>query len=281
MARRLGEVTQKPQKQGENAMMLRLAVLSIAAAGAVASVNSALASEQGARGILERYAVDYLSDPNLTAPMIFGVKVGEDFYTVDVAPPEGRSKPRQNVRVGVPEKPTFYFTIESEAVLERLDRGEIAALTLMGKAFESDYAPMDVEVMDGYEPAADFGDMLLPFIFHFWTRGTPEVIRFSSEATRFVHGTNLGVFYYQPGLRSAWFEIKPGEHVNENPDSRTNPFPSLIIMVRGEATARIDGVDKVFREGEAIFVPPGVSHEFLNDGDAPAFGFLFMFGDGA
>jgi mannose-6-phosphate isomerase-like protein (cupin superfamily) len=135
--------------------------------------------------------------------------------------------------------------------------------------------------MEGFEPPEDFGEKLLPLIFHFWTKGNPEIVRTTPEATRFVHGTNLGVLYYQPGFRSAWFDIRPGEHVNEDPGSRSNPFPTMVIMVRGEATARIDGVDTPFREGEAMLIPAGVSHEFLNEGGKPAFGFLFMFGEGA
>lgn len=247
---------------------LALAAASLAASGASAS--------EGALSILNAYAADYAEDPTLKEPVSFGVRVGEDFYTVDVAP-KGPAKARE----GAPKTPTFYFTIESEDYLRKVERGEFAALTLMGKAFESDVTPMDFDVMDGFEPPEDFGAKLLPLIFHFWTKGKPEIVSTTPEATRFVHGTNLGVLYYQPGFRSAWFNIRPGDHVNENPDSRTNPFPTLIIMTRGAATARIDGVDTPFREGEAMLIPAGVSHEFLNEGEAPAFGYIVMFGDGA
>lgn len=248
---------------------LELAAACFAAAGEAAAADPALS-------ILNAYAADYAQDPTLKEPVSFGVRIGDDFYTVYVAPnaPAGARK-------GAPKSPTFYFKLDSEDYLKKLERGEFAALTLMGKAFESDYAPMDIEVMEGFEPPADFGEKLLPLIFHFWTKGNPEIVRTTPEATRFVHGTNLGVLYYQQGFRSAWFNIRQGEHVNEDPGSRANPFPTMVIMVRGEATARIDGVDTPFREGEAMLIPAGVSHEFLNEGDKPAFGFLFMFGEGA
>ncbi len=242
---------------------------SFAAGAEAAPASSALS-------ILKEYAADYAEDPTLTEPVVFGVRIGDDFYTVDAAP-HGKA----GVRKGAPKTPTFYFTIESEDYLEKLERGDFTALTLMGKAIETDVTPMDFAMMEGFEPPADFSATLLPLIFHFWTKGQPEIVRTAPEATRFVHGANLGVLYYQPGLRSAWFDIRPGQHVNEDPESRANPFPSLFIMVRGEATARIGGVDRPFREGEAMLVPAGVSHEFLNEGDQPAFGFLFMFGDGA
>lgn len=249
--------------------------LGLAFAAACLAAGEAAAADQ-ALSILNAYAADYAEDPTLKEAVSFGVRVGDEFYTVDVAP-HGPAKASK----GAPQSPTFYFTIESEEYLKKIERGEFAALTLMGKAFESDVTPMDFAAMDGFEPPEDFGEKLLPLIFHFWTKGKPEIVRTTPEATRFVHGTNLGVLYYQPGFRSAWFNIRPGDHVNENPDSRTNPFPTLVIMARGAATARIDGVDTPFREGEAMLIPAGVSHEFLNDGDSPAFGYIVMFGEGA
>jgi mannose-6-phosphate isomerase-like protein (cupin superfamily) len=140
---------------------------------------------------------------------------------------------------------------------------------------------MDIDAMEGFAPPEDFGDTIIPFTFHFWTKGAPEIVPFSPEMTRRTHGTNAGVFYYQPGLRSGWFDVRPGEHVNENEKSRDNPFPSMFIMLEGELTAIVGGVETAFKAGNMMFVPAGVSHEFINNTGKPAFGFLFMFGDGA
>lgn len=46
-------------------------------------------------------------------------------------------------------------------------------------------------------------------------------------------------------------------------------------------TARIEGVDTVFEEGHFMIVPPGVSHEFINNTGSNVHFLLFMFGDGA
>ncbi|MEZ5892002.1 MAG: cupin domain-containing protein [Parvularculaceae bacterium] len=184
-------------------------------------------------------------------------------------------------RLQAPKAPTFFFTVEDSAFLNRVYAGELNALTAMAKAFSSDAAPMDIDAMEGFQPADDFGDWVIPFTFHFWTRGNPETVAFGPEMTRVTHGANLGVFYYQPGLRSAWFDIRPGQHVNENENSRDNPFPSMVIMIRGEATAIIGGEISTLKEGTMMFIPAGVSHEFINEGTESAFGFLFMFGEGA
>ena len=236
------------------------------------------AAEDANQAILNEFAEDYVHDVTLKTARTFGVEIGDDFYTVSVDP-EGDGA--WEVTQGAPADPTFYFTLQDERVLATLVSGEKNALTLMAKAFSSDVTPMDMEVQEGFEPDENFLSEVLSTAFHFWTMGKPEIVKFSPEATRFTHGANMGVFYYQPGFRSGWFSIDPGHHVNEDENSRTNPFPTLMILIEGSITARIDGSDMEFSAGEAMMIPPEVSHEFLNQSDASAFGFLFMFGDGA
>ena len=258
-------------------MMMRLfkglaAVAALAPMTAKAETTDAALSDMS---ILAAYAEDYRHDLTFTDAVTFGVKVADDFYTINV------TAEKSDVTRGEPQTPSFYFTIKNSAYLNKLNNGEYAALTLMGKAFSSDVTPMDVEMMEGFQPDADFGDGLLPFIFHFWTRGTPEMVKFSADATRVVHGANLGVLYYQPGLRSGWFDIRPGQHVNEDEASRTNPFPSMLIVIEGEVEALIGDETFNFEAGNMMLIPAGVSHQFINRGKESAFGFLFMFGDGA
>lgn len=255
--------------------------IGLAAVALAALASPAYAAGTSDLSILKSYAADFEKDPSLTKPVVFGVRVGEVFYTVDARPAGDGAPARVSVAKGAPRTPTFFFTVESGDYLAKVAGGDFNALTSMAKAFSTDYAPMDIDAMDGYQPADDFGDWVVPFAFHFWTKGLPEIVPFAPEKTRFTHGANAGVFYYQPGLRSGWFDIRPGQHVNENENSRTNPFPSMFIMTGGEVTAIIGGERRLFKAGEMMFVPPDVSHEFLNEGDKPAQGFLFMFGDGA
>lgn len=238
------------------------------------------ATKQSDFEILKTYAADFARDPALREAVTFGVRSGDDFYTVDATPAAGNSKARVNVRKGEPSAPAFYYTFD-EGYLKKLHHGDLNILTGMAKAFSTDVTPMDIDVMEGYQPAADFGDTIIPFTFHFWTKGQPEIVPISADKTRFTHGANAGILYYQPGLRSGWFDIQPGHHVNEDEKSRTNPFPSMFIMIEGEVTALVGENRLTFKEGTMMFVPADVSHQFVNEGDKPAFGFLFMFGDGA
>lgn len=241
---------------------------------AAAVLTSAPAIAQDDVGaILESFAADYMNDPTFTSDVEFGVEVaGTDWWTVSL----DRDAGSYTVTEGQPSTPTFYYTAD-EGFIGRVERGEIAALTGMAKAFSTDVTPMDIDLMDG----AGFDPVILSFTFHFWSRGNPEVINYLSSETRVTHGTNTGIIYYQPGFRSGFFHIERGHHVNENPDSRTNPFPSLVVITQGEAIARVDGTDRILREGDILLIPAGVSHEFFNEQDDPAVGLLFMFGEGA
>ncbi len=259
-----------------NLKLITGAAALLAAAGAPAAV-AAPSNEE----ILKGFAEDFTQDPYLTGALRLGVEVGDQFYTIDVAPGGEGREARTNVSAGKPSEPVFYFTVENRARLEKLHAGKMNALTMMAAAFSSDVTPLDIEVMEGFEPPENFGEWIIPFIFHFWTKGTPEIVSFADQETRVTHGANVGVFYYQSGLRSAWFDIRPGQHVNEDERSRENPFPSMFFLLKGEVTAIIDNERMTFTEGNMMFIPAGVTHQFVNEGDAAAFGLLFMFGEGA
>lgn len=225
---------------------------------------------------LTRFAADYANDAYNDRPVTFGVQIGgESWWTVSVAPGEaGR------VAEGRPSAPTFYFTFDNAALLGQIDAGDTNALTSMVAARASDHVPMDFNAMDGYQP--DVG-WLVPFVFHFWTRGEPETILFNAGSSRVAHGAQVNVLYYLPGyLRSAVVELRPGQHANEEPgEDQEDPFPNMIIMMRGSSMARIGGREVELTEGQAVYIRPNVPHEFWNTGDESSWFIWLAFGDGA
>ncbi len=228
---------------------------------------------------LERFARDYAADPSLTTPVNFGISVDGQMWSVTATPANAGKPAGVRLVKGKPAKPTFYYAM-SAATLVRLDEGSLNALTAAGKARESDKADLEFEVMPGFDGTLDNGK-LISVLFHFFTRGLPETIAFSSDRARAVHGAHAVVFYYQPGLRSAWLELRPGDHANADPKDQTNPFPSLFIVTKGHSQARIGGRKLVLEAGRAVLIPAGTAHEFWNDGDESAEGILIMFGEGA
>jgi mannose-6-phosphate isomerase-like protein (cupin superfamily) len=250
------------------------------------SVPSAVESPApGVEEMLRAVVEDFRRDPVADVPVTFGVRVGEaeapQWHVVVDGRKGGATESRISLHEGPPSEPAPFFKTDRQT-LEKIYRGELASLTAMGKAKSSDFAPLDIDAIEGYQPTPEALDHLLRLSFHFWTRGMPEVIRFGdARYAREVHGGNAVLFYYQEGFRSGWFQVAPGQHVNADPSEQSNPFPTILAITRGTVSSRIGGEPRTLSEGEAVFIGPGVTHEFWNDGDAPGEGILLMFGEGA
>lgn len=231
--------------------------------------------------ILNSYVMDYQNDVTLKKDVSFGIKVDEHFWNVKAMAPKDGSPAKVILTEGEPAQPTFYFYTDIET-LRKINKGEMNALTASAKAFSTDFAPFDADVMEGFQPDGNFMSTLFSVYFHFWTKGDPEVIPFGVDYTRESHGAQAAIFYYMPGFRSAYVVIKKGQHANKNEKSKSNPFPSMLVLFKGEGKAIINGNEIDVRAGESIVIPPGVTHEFMNpDNEEPLEGILLMFGEGA
>ncbi len=237
------------------------------------------AQSQSVEDILQEYVESFRNDPVAKNDKItFGVHVADEGDWHVVVDGEGGVE----LKMGLSLTPAIYYTTDL-STLKKVHAGELAALTCMGKASSSDFAPMDIEVMEGFVPPDDtFFDRIIPFTFHFWNRGFPEMVKFGDKKySRVVHGGNAIVFYYQKGLRSAWYQIEKGQHINEDVADQVNPFPTLLIFTKGVVEARIGGEYFQIEANNSLFIPPGVSHEFWNNSDLPVEAIIIMFGDGA
>lgn len=249
-------------------------MLASAVFGISALCGTAHADVTAVEAVLETYVADYANDPTRFDGS-FGIEVAGNWWTVEV------SGNTASLRRGTPSAPTYYYTITEEETLHRINRGDFSMFTGMVKAFSTDVTPTDLETMPGYEPQSDFMTRVIPQVFHFWNRGLPEIVSFSERQTLPSHGGHVVVLYYQEGFRSGWGYLAPGEHANEDPRSRSNPFPSLVVALQGSATARIGGVDAELSAGNFVVIPPGIDHEFINNTNDTFQFMLFMFGDGA
>ncbi|HEX8171343.1 MAG TPA: cupin domain-containing protein [Thermoanaerobaculia bacterium] len=242
----------------------------------LAVLSLSAAPRRGVREILQSYVDDYRRDPQAATPITFSIRIKDDStWHVVVA-----GKNDVTLHEGLPATPLLGFVLD-RATLERLDRGQLNALTAMGKARDSDAAPMDFDAPAGAQPSDESVRAFLPLIFHFWTRGTPEIVPFGPTLTRPLHGGHVVLFYYQPGVRYGWFHLVRGDHVNADPRDQTNPFPTIVVVTRGRCTAKIGGKTTELRAGQMLFIPANTTHEVWNDRRQPAEGTLLMFGEGA
>lgn len=231
--------------------------------------------------IIESYVADYRMDQFAAEPMYFGIEVPEKGeWTVAVTGKETQTGWEVELTDGLPTAPTFVYKIKLETLLA-IDSGQMNALTAQGKAFVGDYTPMSIRKMEGFEPSIEEESKINPFSFHFWTRGFPEVIPFGEGMTRRAHGSNFTVFYYETGLRTAWYRILPGEVVRGDAREQAAPFPMLVVATKGTTQGLIDGKEVTLGPGNAIFIPAYTEHKWWNDGQEVIEAILIMFGEGA
>jgi hypothetical protein len=218
-----------------------------------------LAASDSAKIILQRYASAWRGREEMVLDheiaVAFWIK-GEGGGEYHVALSD---KPSPTVADGVPEDFDIGFETDIE-LLRRLERGQINALTAMGKARESDVTPLSWKLGKAFaaRPGADL--LFRRLCFFFWTRDWPPIVRFGDGLTREVHGANAVLLLYEDRFRSAWYQLRPGMHVF--PGGQKASFAILLICTRGHASAKFDGKLRLISEGEAVFIPPGMSAEY-------------------
>jgi len=264
---------------------LSILILALVATGALLTGAPVVQAAPDIRPLLEDYVEDFQKDPFAADPVVFGIRVADadaaEWHVVVEGKAEGEETSSVRLVEGFPTEPVAFFVTDSQT-LQKLHQGELASLTAMGKAKSIDFAPLDLDVMEGFEPTPERIDHLVRLSFHFWTRGFPEIVRFGDKSqTRDLHGANGVLFYYQKGFRSGWFLIEKGQHVNEDPTEQVNPFPTLLVVTHGTLKCKLGGSEHVLHGGEMIYIGAGVSHEFWNELDEPVQGVIIMFGEGA
>ena len=234
-----------------------------------------------AEAIIQSYVEDYRQDRYAEQKMMFGISVpdhGE--WNVNITGEKTDDGWGVQLIEGQPSSPTFIYSIEFET-LQAIDEGQLNALTAQGKAFVGDYTPMSITMMEGFEPSAEEYAKINPFSFHFWTRGFPEIIPFGEGMTRRAHGSNFTVFYYQTGLRTAWYRVLPEERVRDDAREQAAPFPILIVAIKGTTEGEVGGERVSLSEGNTIFIPPNTMHKWWNETEVATEAILIMFGKGA
>ena len=233
--------------------------------------------------IIISYVEDYKTDRHAKESRVVGISVPEvdgEWTIIATGKEIANKKWEVKLEEGLPKIPTYVYRAEAK-ILKAIYAGELNALTAQAKAFSTDYAPLDVQEINGYKPTEEDDGALNSFSFHFWTKGFPEVIPFRPDATRRAHGSGATIFYYEKGLRTGWYNIKPGERVREDAREQAMPFPMMGVLIKGTAKGIVDGEPITVSAGNTVFIPANVHHKWWNEGSEPVELILIMFGEGA
>ena len=227
--------------------------------------------------IIERFAADYQLDP-LAQDITFGIEVDGLRWTVN-SRAEGAER-TVTLREGFDEAPMFYFKAGIET-LNLLDQGVWSGLTAMGAETSAKLTPLDILFTEGYEKPADYDATIRPLIFHFWTRGAPEVTAHGFQNTRVVHGAPGSALYYDKDFRSAIYHVPAGLGRDQAPTLAV-PFKRMVVVINGRAEGEMGGRPFTAKEGDMVLSPPNIPVTFWNASQTETLSFVWvMWGDGA
>lgn len=275
----------------EMAAIALLAALVYANPAPAQSPTSESPQREEVTAILQDLAADYRHDP-MAISSTFGIRIGDDWWTVDVARKEEaypaknkkftlhRFGPHQVVlRDGQPASPTWYFDIADPAVLKKISNGEINAGTAAMQSFGSDRVGVEVEAMEKFEMTPAATAEMYHAMSHFWTRGVPEITHFARDKSLPTHGAAAVSLYTMKDKRLAWFSIGPQETANADSRLESGQVPNLFIITGGRGRALLADEEVELKEGMSIFIPPYTRHVISNPYDEPLEGILVLFGD--
>lgn len=257
------------------------ALASAAALLAITSAANAQNREPSERTvigpILERFVADYERDP-LAQDITFGVEIdGLRWRVVSQAEAGVRSVALED---GFGDEPILYFKASRET-LNLIDKGVWNGLTAMGAATSGDVTPLDIMTTQGYERGPNYDATIRPLIFHFWTRGAPEMVRFDEINTRVVHGAPATALYYDRDFRSAVYHVPAGLGRDQAP-TLSVPFKRMILIISGAGEGVMEDEPFAMKAGDMVIAPPDIPVTFWNASDEETLSFVWiMWGQGA
>ena len=252
--------------------------------------GNGLSGVEQAQDILEDFVESYRTDPMaLTAD--FGIRIGgawwhvhsvrrQEPYPVEAPYTFHRLGPHQvTLHEGMPEEPTWYFSMPDLSVLENLHSEVWNAGTASMRTTPSDEVALDNGVMEGFDSTQRIDAIIYQVMEHFWKKGAVEITRFAQSNALDTHGAGAVSLYTMKNNRIAWFSILPEQVVNAEPNLDEGQVPNLIIFTKGRGRARFADQDMEVASGMSVFIGPYVKHVISNPYDEPLEGILVLFGD--
>jgi len=75
----------------------------------------------------------------------------------------------------------------------------------------------------------------------------------------------FSVLQTEERTQTAVMTLKPGRSSGEEPEAHKNSTQVLLVL-KGEVVAQLEGNRKALSEGDVIVIPAGVKHKFTNKG---------------
>jgi mannose-6-phosphate isomerase-like protein (cupin superfamily) len=242
--------------------------------------------------ILQTYADSYVNDP-MALSATFGIKVGDDWWTVSVERVEepykvGKKKQytfhnygphKVQLIAGKPSEPTWYFGFADRPTLDKINEQVWTASTASAKSTPADVVALDILDMEGFRSNQQATATAYQALEHFWKRDVGEVTRFGRDSSLPSHGAEIVALYTMKDKRISWFTLGTEEVANGDRGLDKGQVPNLFIITKGKGKAQIGEEEMDLEPGMSVFVGPYVKHVLYNPYDEPLEGILILFGD--
>ena len=254
--------------------------------------SSMMTRAQTVDEILTQFVESYKTDP-MAISATFGIKVGEDWWTVNCdrqQEPYKVGKTQQytfhnygphevTIVKGKPQTPTWYFRFDDKWVLDNIYTEKWTATTAAAKSTGADKVPFDIEDMEGYTSTQGATATAYLTMEHFWKMGDVEITRFSRDQSLPSHGAMMVSLYTMKDKRIGWFSLGKDEVANGDRGLDKGQVPNLFIITKGKGKAELGNQIVELEPGMSIFVGPYVKHVIYCTSDEPLEGIFVLYGD--
>lgn len=241
---------------------------------------------------LQSFVDSYKSD-NMAHTVLFGIKVGEDWWHVNSKRKQSSysaGKKQQfifhdfgphevTLHKGQPSSPTWVFHFANKEVLNNIYTKKWTASTASAKSFGSDIVGLNIRDMKGFKSGTKEEAIAYEVMEHFWKKDAVEITYFERDASLPTHGADYVGLYTMKDKRIGWFSIGPEQAANAEQGLDKGQVPNLFIITKGRGRADLGDEKVELKPGMSVFIGPYVKHVIYNPYDEPLEGILVLFGD--
>jgi mannose-6-phosphate isomerase-like protein (cupin superfamily) len=146
---------------------------------------------------------------------------------------------------------------------KKIYTGELNGMTAIGRASVHQSAPLDMWLENGMTIRKINWEKLYYTVTNFFNAHPHNKVLLGREHSRNVHGGNVVALYYSVGFRSAYYNMQPGETLNESGEK--DPFNQSFVIISGKGFAKIGNDTLSIAANEAYYIKPNIEHKVWTD----------------
>ena len=152
----------------------------------------------------------------------------------------------------------------ARSVFDSVLEGEADFGALIGRSRMSDVRPINFQLLSP-ERAIRAIETMKAMITYFFNPGKVKIKRLQAKLAGEAHGAHPIPLVYWEGLRFAWYKVKKGEVMNK--EGERDPYPQVIVIIRGKGTFQLDDDEFDLEPNTAIYVPVKSIHKIRVEED--------------